>query len=456
MRKATLSMAIAAGLAAIAATAVVAATDPTAVWVSGEFADAASEHGGYAIATNASNTIDYYGRIVIGDDATIGATIALPSGTYSKASVLVKYELPSGGAPVANAVIAGSLDTSTHAVGAICTAKDGFALAGYWRNGSNGALTTSGYAFANSPAVSYSGGEGYLLYSYDSDSGTKIYLGTSITNLLGGASGGLKFSSKKIETISIGGPHVASTKPWAGMKIKGVALFAGAFLEPNDVKTYAFPDVTKAPPEDPERYAVEPVAVWYKDFKTTTKGSYALSVSGTTAVADDAFGSSITIGDAAAVIDTTAAASGNLTVLKPGRRQGSHHRPERDVELRGRRDTHIREHRHARIVRHDCDNERLDARGRNVHARDMDYAAAVHDNGRGLRQGRDACDGRPGIRPFRASRLWRAGDLPARGQRREAGGAQAARRLVLWRLHHRGLQCAGDGRELPHPPLPEA
>ena len=303
---------IAAGIAAATATTAAAATEPTAVWVSGEFAD---EHGGYTIATNASNTIDYYGRIVIGDEATIGATIGLHSGTYSKASVLVKYELPSGGAPVANAVIAGSLDTSTHAIGAICTAKDGVALTGYWRDGSNGALKTSGYAFANSPMVPYSGGEGYLLYSYDSDSGTRVYLGNAITNLSGGASGGLKFSGKKVETISIGGPHIASTKPWAGMKIKGVALFAGAFLEPNDVKAYAFPDVTKAPPEDPERYAVEPVAVWYKDFKTTTKGSYALSVSGTTAVADDAFGSTITIGDAAAVIDTAAAASSNLTVL---------------------------------------------------------------------------------------------------------------------------------------------
>ena len=303
------------GFSAISALVAAAASEPTAVWVSGEFADAASEHGGYAIATNASNTIDYYGRIVIGDDATIGATIALPSGTYSNASVLVKYELPSGGAPVANAVIVGSLDTSTHAVGAICTAKDGVTLTGYWRNGTSGALTTSGYAFAGPPAVPYSGGEGYLLYSYDSGSGTKVYLGNALTNLLGGASGGLKFKDSKVETISIGGPHIASTKPWAGMKIKGVALFAGAFLEPNDVKAYAFPDVTKAPPEDPERYAVEPVAVWYRDFKTTAKGSYTLSVGGTTAVADDAFGSSITIGDAAAVIDTSAAESGELTVL---------------------------------------------------------------------------------------------------------------------------------------------
>ena len=218
-------MAIAAGLAmpAVTALAVANAPEPTAVWVNGEFADAASEHGGYAIATNASNTIDYYGRIVIGDAATVGATIALPSDTYSKASVLVKYELPSGGAPVANAVIVGSLDTSTHAVGAICTAQDGVALAGYWRNGSSGAggaLTTSGYPFANSPVVPYSGGERYLLYSYDSDSGTRVYLGNALTNLLGGANTNLRFGGKKIETISIGGPHIASTKPWAGMKIK--------------------------------------------------------------------------------------------------------------------------------------------------------------------------------------------------------------------------------------------
>ena len=294
------------GTSAVSALVATAASAPTAVWVSGEFADAASEHAGYAIATNASNTIDYYGRIVIGGDATVGATITLPSGMYSKASVLVKYELPSGGAPVANAVIAGSLDTSTHAVGAISTAKGGVALMGYWRNGSGGTLTTSGYAFANSPAVSYSGGEGYLLYSYDSDSGTKVYLGNSLTNLLGGANANLKFSGRTIATVSIGGPHVAGAKPWAGMMIKGVALFAGAFLEPNDVKAYAFPDVTTAPPEDPERYAVEPVAVWYRDFKTTAKGAYALSVGGTTAVADDAYGSSLTIGDAAAVIDTTA------------------------------------------------------------------------------------------------------------------------------------------------------
>ena len=71
MRNTALSMAIAAGLAAVTVAAAAAASDPTAVWVSGEFADAASEHGGYAIATNASNTIDYYGRIVAASPMTI-------------------------------------------------------------------------------------------------------------------------------------------------------------------------------------------------------------------------------------------------------------------------------------------------------------------------------------------------------------------------------------------------
>ena len=69
------------------------------------------------------------------------------------------------------------------------------------------------------------------------------------------------------------------------------------------------------PPVDPDSYAIEPLAVWYKDFKTAEKGGYTLSTSGTTAIADDTYGSTLTIGDAAAVIDTSAANTNELTVL---------------------------------------------------------------------------------------------------------------------------------------------
>ena len=63
------------------------------------------------------------------------------------------------------------------------------------------------------------------------------------------------------------------------------------------------------------QYAIAPDAEWRGDFKTTVKGEYSISYSGTTAAADDAAGSTLTIGDCAAVINTSAAGSGEMTVL---------------------------------------------------------------------------------------------------------------------------------------------
>ena len=107
---------------------------------------------------------------------------------------------------------------------------------------------------------------------------------------------------------------VAGAKPWAGMVVKSVALF-DEWVTPSDLANYKFPAQGAVRPVDPDRYAIEPVASWVNDFKTTEKGDYTLSVSGTTAAKDDTFGGTLTIGDAAAVIDTTAASSANMTVL---------------------------------------------------------------------------------------------------------------------------------------------
>ena len=98
------------------------------------------------------------------------------------------------------------------------------------------------------------------------------------------------------------------------MVIKSVALF-DEWVTPSDLANYRFPAQGAVRPVDPDRYAIEPVASWVNDFKTTEKGDYTLSVSGTTAAKDDTFGGTLTIGDAAAVIDTTAASSSNMTVL---------------------------------------------------------------------------------------------------------------------------------------------
>ncbi|MBQ4439620.1 MAG: hypothetical protein II909_00575, partial [Kiritimatiellae bacterium] len=96
-----------------------------------------------------------------------------------------------------------------------------------------------------------------------------------------------------------------------------VALFVDEWYAPADVKWYEFPSTVQPeePPVDEDEYAVEPAAVWCGDFKTAEKGGYTLSTSGTTAIADDTYGSTLTIGDAAAVIDVSAANTNELTVL---------------------------------------------------------------------------------------------------------------------------------------------
>ena len=111
---------------------------------------------------------------------------------------------------------------------------------------------------------------------------------------------------------------VSGVEAAQGMAITGLAVFTNV-LTVAEMNAYKWP--SQLPPVDKEKYAVTPEAVWYKDFKTTAKTNdagrvYTLAVSGTTAPADDAYGSTLTIGDSAAVIDVRNGANGgNVTVL---------------------------------------------------------------------------------------------------------------------------------------------
>ncbi len=288
---------------------------PTAVWVAGEFGDDRSAHGGCEFALN-DNMTNALGQIVIGSSTTLGATIALPAATHQKMSMLVKYSIPSGGASAANSVPASMF--STYDLGARAAQAASSALDGYWYNGSS--VQAGTYAFSN-PAQTIPQ-DGYILISTwatnanPNDHGTAVYSGETLSALSGGEKSGLRFTGadKYITSVGIGGPTVAGAKPWAGMVIKSVALF-DEWVTPSDLANYKFPVQGAVRPVDPDRYAIEPVASWVNDFKTTEKGDYSLSVSGTTAAKDDTFGGTLTIGDAAAVIDTTAASSANMTVL---------------------------------------------------------------------------------------------------------------------------------------------
>ena len=214
---------------------------PIAVWVAGEFGDDRSAHGGLEFALN-GNMTNELGQIVIGSSTTLGATIVVPD--YDNATMLVKYEIPSGGAPAANSVPASMFVTKEMGALAGSGSSD---LGGYWLNGST---VTTGYAFS-SPAPSIPQ-EGYLLISVPANSNqnsgkhyTAAYVGETVSALSGGETSGLRFTGadNRVTSIGVGGPTVAGAKPWAGMVIKSVALF-DEWVTPSDLANYKFPDRT--------------------------------------------------------------------------------------------------------------------------------------------------------------------------------------------------------------------
>ena len=235
---------------------------PTAVWVSGEFEDEASLHGGYAITLN-DNTVNDSGNVVIGTATTLGAVIDLSDANCTNASLLVWYSLPSNGAPVANAVPLSMYDTKD--MGGVVTTAGSSSVTGYYLNGST-VTAQSSYAFAD-PAPTMQT-EGYMLLEVwainvnHATHGTAFYSGTSIDNLSGGINTTLRFAgaNNRVTKAGIGGPTLAGAKPWAGMEIKGVALFANEWIDPAALALYEFPE------------AKEYVPTWAKASVTTTGG----------------------------------------------------------------------------------------------------------------------------------------------------------------------------------------
>ena len=231
---------------------------PTAVWTSGEFGDSATNHGGYAIYTMLAGSINSNGNIEIGENTSLGAWINVASVTNcTKASVLVKYKVPEGGAPAANTAIAGVLDTDSNKMGALSTTSGGIGFTGFHQSSSATSLTSSGFDFENAPALSSTdGGEGYMLFAFQSDTGsttvtgTALYLGESIDSMTGGNRAGLQWRGKSINTLAIGGPAAStSVSPisWTGLEIESVALFIDQWLTAADVLYYKFPDEIPVP-----------------------------------------------------------------------------------------------------------------------------------------------------------------------------------------------------------------
>ena len=221
---------------------------PTAVWVGGQFEDAASEHGGYSIALPSSGMSVSGGKLVVASDATTGATIDLSSANPNKLTVLIEY---SSLAAVSgkNVTLATVKDSDSNVIGARTTANGALTLTGYYDASDNG------YVFGTVPTVP--AGTGYLMFMYDNTTdndinGTYCYAGDSIDALVGGRNSSLKWTggTRKINAASIGGPITANrVEAWAGVKIEKVALFVGAALTGADIAYYKFPEMQE--PEEP-------------------------------------------------------------------------------------------------------------------------------------------------------------------------------------------------------------
>lgn len=145
-------------LASLLASPLLAAPTPTAVWTTGQFCDAASAHGGYAITLNSGNSTNEVGNIAIGSSATLGATVDVSAGDFTNASLLVKYSIPSGGAPANNAVPVSFYNA--YDFGPFATSGSS-SLSGYWLDGST--FKSGSWTFSN-PAPSLPQ-EGYILIS---------------------------------------------------------------------------------------------------------------------------------------------------------------------------------------------------------------------------------------------------------------------------------------------------
>ena len=195
------------------------------------------------------------------------------------------------------------------------------AVQGLWNDKTN-ANNDVDYGTASTDAVPSAG---TLAFVYDKTSGTdaggvSAYVaasGESLPDSVLWNNHALKAGD--IYGLAVGGmcreAAVSGVEAAQGMAITGLAVFTNV-LTVAEMNAYKWP--SQLPPVDKEKYAVTPEAVWYKDFKTTAKTNdagrvYTLAVSGTTAPADDAYGSMLTIGDSAAVIDAESAEA--LTVL---------------------------------------------------------------------------------------------------------------------------------------------
>ena len=163
--------------------------------------------------------------------------IGLSSANPTAVSMLVKFSglsIPESDAT--GVCLAAMRDSSGNEVGAVVKASS-TSLKAYYM-GNTATTTTEGDVTGGENVMTQSG---YMLFSYSTAGGVKIYVGSDIASLAGGAMGSYKYGSNTIERFSIGGDPAGKVYTPSGMIIEEVALFVGSALTNTDVADYAFP-----------------------------------------------------------------------------------------------------------------------------------------------------------------------------------------------------------------------
>ena len=234
--------AMATALATALCTYLAYAVTPTAVWSRNLGQSYTIDGKTYAltIANSAAGTLNQDGTVTVANSWSSGTPspyFNLSADGATSVSVLVKFSglsLPVTGDY--GVCIADMEDSDGNEVGAYI-AKDASHLSAFYMGSSTNAPTQMRLNGSDNAVC----GSGYMLYSYSTTGGVKIYMGSSIANLIGGQEGSYKYGNRTISRVSIGGDARGKYYDPCGFIIEGVAIFVNEFYTASDVASYEFP-----------------------------------------------------------------------------------------------------------------------------------------------------------------------------------------------------------------------
>ena len=269
-----------------------AAVVPTAVWTN----NLDTTQGGYSITLGEGCSFSD-GAAVIGSSG--GISIDLSANPISPVSILVRYsncQAPSAQAVFISAAVQKGSDN--HEMGAVSMGDGTKSVTGYWQGGSN-------FSFGDVTLPE----SGYVLFSLSNTSGTSMYVGSSISSLVGGQNTSLNFMSSTVTKLTIGaatGTQSAVTyASWDGLVIEQIAIFESKYLSNTGIADFSFepseeePQVAQTVAEaldcDIGTFSFSGVSDWYIDDTVSLNGSSSMRSGAVSPSSGQTLGSSLTM-----------------------------------------------------------------------------------------------------------------------------------------------------------------